>query len=368
MLDVRSHGEGTIYQRPKEGRWVAVVSLGGGRRRSRYAKTKAEAKVALTSMLRDIELDRDPRGLTVAEFLRRWLRDSRKVGPATKRQREMIVRVHLIPAFGHLQLTALRPAHIEAYTNAKERTHSTRTVHHHYAVLRTALRWAVSNRWVDYNAAADADPPKTSTPRRPHLTAAQLSRLFTGTTDDRLHAAYVLAGTVGLREAEILGLGWDDIDLDAGTLTVRYTLHRVGKSWGRLEPKSGRPRSIDLPPIAVTALRAQRLRMTAERQPRWVYFGLVFLTSAGQPYHGSNLTRQHLYPALERLSLPRVTFHDLRHSAATNMAVAGVPLQVIANILGHSTIRVTADLYAHVVSDQRRDAADRIQASFGAVS
>lgn len=365
MLDVRSHGEGTIYERRKEGRWVATVSLGGGRRRSRYAKTRAEAKVALTSMLRDIELDRDPRGLTVGDFLQRWLRDGRHGAPATKRQREMIVRVHLVPALGHYALTALRPAHVEAYTKAKERTHSARSVHHHYAVLRTALRWAVANRWADFNAAAEASAPKPKTPRRPHLTAEQMSRLFAGLEGDRLHAAFVLAGTVGLREAEILGLAWDDIDLDPGTMVVGHTLQRVDGAWFRPSPKSGKARTIDLPPIAVTALRAQRSRMTEERKPDWAYFGLCFVTSNGQPYHGSNLTRQHLYPALERLGLPRVTVHDLRHSAATNMALAGVPLQVIANILGHSTIRVTADLYAHVVGDQRRDAAARIEASFG---
>lgn len=367
MPDVRSHGEGTIYRRPKEGRWVATVSLGAGRRRSRYVKTRDEAKVALASMLRDIDLDRDPRGLTVGDCLRRWLRDADHGAPATYRQREMIVRVHLEPALGHHALTALRPAHVEAYAKGKRRTHASRTVHHHYAVLRTALRWAVVNRWADFNAAADATAPKVSAPQRPHLTADQLGRLFEGTVADPLHAAFVLAGTVGIREAELLGLGWDDVDLDSGIVTVGFTLHRQDKGWVRLPPKSRRPRTIDLPPIAIEALRAQRVRMVAARKPDWTYFGLVFLTARGQPFHGTNMTADHLYPALTRLGLPRVTVHDLRHSAATNMALAGVPLQVIAAILGHSTIRVTADLYAHVVGDQRRDAARRIEASLRGV-
>src|SRR4051812_29834282 len=110
MPIVRSHGEGTIYRRPKEGRWVATVSLGGGRRRSRYAKTRDEAKAALRDMLRDIALDRDPRGLTLADCLRLWLRDANHGSPATYRQREMIVRVHLTPALGHHALTAIRPS------------------------------------------------------------------------------------------------------------------------------------------------------------------------------------------------------------------------------------------------------------------
>lgn len=367
MRHVRSHGEGTVYRRPKEGRWVATVSLGGGRRRSRYTKSKADALAALRDLQRDVELDRDPRGLTLRDFLQRWLRDANHRSPATYRQREMIVRVHLEPALGHHALTALRPADVEAYQKVKGRTLAPRTVHHHHSVLRTALRWAVANRWADFNAAAEASAPSVDQPQRPHLSAAQLSRLFVGMEGDRLHAAFVLAGTVGLREAELLGLAWDDVDLDSGVVQVSATLHRKDGGWVRLAPKSRRPRTIELPLITVDALRAQRSRMVAERQPDWEYFGLCFLTSKGQPYHGPNLTRQHLYPALDRLGLPRVTVHDLRHSAATNMALAGVPLQVIAAILGHSTIRVTADLYAHVVGEQRRDAAERIEASLRGV-
>jgi integrase len=214
---------------------------------------------------------------------------------------------------------------------------------------------------LERNVAALAEPPRIRQRERRWLSAADARRLIDATADDRLHALYVLALTTGMRQGELLALAWDDIG--EGTVTVRATLARIDGEWLRLEPKTERGRrTVVLTSEASTALAEHRRRMAGERTPAWRYHGLVFTTARGEPIHGPNLIKP-LRAYLASLGLPPITWHDLRHSAASVMLAAGVPLRVIADILGHATIRVTADLYAHVGLELQRDAAERVSAA-----
>lgn len=210
---------------------------------------------------------------------------------------------------------------------------------------------------------------------RQFLDAGQVRILIEGTREHRLWPLWVLAVSTGLRSAECRGLVWSDIDFAAGSLTVRGTLqrthegeadHEEGDPWARRPPKTAKSRrTIQLPAVTLAALQEQRERQTAERGERPAPIDdYVFRTVGGFPVDGSNVLPE-LYAELERLGLPRVTFHDLRHSAATVLFAAGVPLPVIADILGHSTVRVTADLYRHHIPALSKDAADRMQAAIG---
>ena len=170
--------------------------------------------------------------------------------------------------------------------------------------------------------------------------------LIDGTREDPMHPFYVLALSTGMREAEMLGLTWERIDFDRRTVTVADTLQRVNGEWKLLPPKTERSRrTIDVPEATIVALRAHRTAQRLLRASKGELGpdGLVFTTSTGRPIHGSNLLPR-FRATLERLGLPRITIHDLRHSAATWLFALGVPLPVIADRLGHSTIRVTADL------------------------
>ena len=189
--------------------------------------------------------------------------------------------------------------------------------------------------------------------------------MIEGTRDDRLHALWVLAATTGMREAEMLALTWDDID--EAHVTIRHTLHRIDGEWKLRQPKTEKSRrTIPLPPVTVAALREHRVRQMEEQAAAGALgrSGLVFTTPRGQPIHGSNLSKE-LHAVLKRLKLPKVNPHDLRHSAATVLYAAGVPLGVISRMLGHSTIRLTADLYTHRVEDLEKDAADKMQGAVG---
>ena len=196
---------------------------------------------------------------------------------------------------------------------------------------------------------------------RTYLTTSQVRYLIEHSREERYWPLWVLIVTTGLRVSEALGLAWSDVDLEAASVRVAHQLARVNGEWVRSEPKTRRSRrTVALIPIAVEALREQRVRQDRERadHPRPID-SLVFTTPVGAPIHSTNILPA-WYATLKRLGLPRVTTHDLRHSAATMMLAAGVPLPVIADVLGHSTMRVTADLYAHIGVELRRDAADRL--------
>lgn len=356
MDSVRGHGEGTIYRR-KDGRWVASVTLPTGYRRSRYAKTRAVAKAVLEEMLQGGTEKR-----TLGDFLAGWLREAHgTIRPATWRQYEMIARVHLTPALGRVPLRSLTPELVSDYLTRKRRTLSAQSVRHHRAVLRRALHVAQARGLVTRNAASLSSAPRM--PRQKALqalTAAQVGILVDGTRDDRLWALYVVAATAGLRQAELLGLAWDDVDLDRGLLHIRSTLHRVDGEWVLAEPKTGSgERTVPLSEIAVEALTDHRRRMAGERTPEWKYHGLVFVTPSGNPIHGPNLLPP-FYDHLEQLGLPRIPWHGLRHSAASVMLEAGVPIEVVSRVLGHSTIRVTMDVYGHLTEKVLRQASEGV--------
>jgi integrase len=172
-----------------------------------------------------------------------------------------------------------------------------------------------------------------------------------------------------MREGEVLGLRWSDVDLVRRTVTVRRSLARTRQGWALAEPKTPRSRrTIPLASEAVAALRRQRTAQKAARVAAGSAWSndldLVFTDAAGRPHKGSNVTKD-FAAALRRLALPHVRFHDLRHGAATLMLAAGLDLFTVSRHLGHSTIAITADTYGHLTSDRRRDAADAIEQAIG---
>src|SRR5205807_7025156 len=191
------------------------------------------------------------------------------------------------------------------------------------------------------------------------LAPGQVIRLLEAAKGDRLEALYVLAVTTGLRQGELLGLHWDDIDLAGTALRVRHTLHELnGRLWIG-EPKTRRARrQVDLPAIAVVALRNHRERMMIEGHPD----ELVFCDTRGGPLRKSNLVRRSFLPLLKRAGLPTIRFHDLRHTAATLLLAQGVHPKIVQERLGHSQISLTLDTYSHVLPGMGREAASKLDA------
>jgi integrase len=188
-------------------------------------------------------------------------------------------------------------------------------------------------------------------------------KFLEATKGDRLRALYSVALTVGLRQGEALGLRWQDVDLELGTLMVTRQLQRIDGEFQLVELKTKRSRrTLALPAIAVREIRDHQIRQQAEREragPGWNSRNLVFTRGDGGPLDGTVLTHQ-FHRLLDRADLPQRRFHDLRHSCATLLQAQEVSPRVAMEILGHSHIAVTMDMYTKVVTALKRDAADRI--------
>ncbi len=182
---------------------------------------------------------------------------------------------------------------------------------------------------------------------------------------ERLEARFTVALTLGLRQGETLGLRWQDVDLEAGDLRVRVALQRVKGKLQLVEPKTpGSRRALPVPPSVVLALREHRRNQLEERLavgPLWQDSGLVFTTTIGTPPDATNVVR-HCRAILDRAGLPRMRYHDLRHACASLLLAQGVKLRTIMEILGHSQLSTTAEVYAHVLPALQGDAANRMEA------
>lgn len=368
----RGNGEGTITLRP-DGRWMARISVGGGRRRTVYAKTRGEAARLLTDELKrshdGVSLSMSAR-LTVAAYLDAWIAGARSsVRGSTWRRYEILVRLQLLPRLGHVRLMRLAPTDLStAYADMLSSGLAPRTVGHAHRVLGRALREAEVAGIVTRNVARLVRPPRVANVEMHTFNADQARTLISAAVDtnDRLAAIYAVALATGARQGELLALRWQDVDIDRGTIRITRTLIRASGGLTMSEPKtaSGK-RTIPVGRSTIDALRAHRTAQVAERLrvgPAWQDGDLVFASQTGAPVDPSNLLSRHYYPLLRRVGLPRLTFHALRHTAATLMLGSGTHIRVVAERLGHADPTVTLRVYSHVTPTMQREAAQVMDA------
>jgi len=362
---MRHKGEGSVYAETREGRqkrYVAQLSLGDGKyHRRRFPGTK-EGKAEAVAYIRATTAHAAPgRTSRLSDYLASWIAAVEKsLAPATLRRYEQICRLWLVPRLGSKRLDRLTVGDVRSYLF--DLPLHERTVSHHRAVLRKALNDAIVEGLITRNVAALVKPPTIPQTEARWLSGDELRVLFDATEGARLHALWVLAGTTGLRSAELLGLSWSDIDLDAGGLSVRRTLHRSVGGWSLRPPKTRATRHVPLTDYAVWALREHRRRQSLDSMAggHGLPAGLLFTTEAGQPLHGWAPSR-YLRRALLDAGLPVVTLHQLRHSCASWWLAEGVDIKTVSVLLGHTDPRITGQLYLHVGPDLMRDAADRMQ-------
>lgn len=373
----RGQNEGSIYKRT-DGRWVAVANLGyrnGKRwRKAFYGKTRKEVQERLTSALSALQggVAPIPEKQTVQQFLDDWLKNSVKqaVRPRTFIRYGEHVRLHINPTLGHIKLSKLTPQHVQSLLNELLKCGlAPSTVVYTHAVLRRALRQALRWNHVSRNSASLVDAPRVEKHEIEPLSPEQARVFLKSLNGDRLEALYSVALAVGLRKGEALGLRWDDIDLDEGTLAVRWSLQRIDSKLVLVEPKSKQSRrSIALPQTAVAALKRHRVRQLQERLlagSRWQENRYVFPSTIGTPMDTRNLTR-HFNKALRNAGLPPKRFHDLRHTCASLLLAQSVQPRVVMEILGHSQISLTMDTYSHVIPELQKEAAAQMDALLGA--
>jgi integrase len=368
----RANGDGDVF--PRKNNAGRITSYRGayvgldGKRRYVSGKTKEEARRNLRRARGDAErgLVFDADNLQVGEYLDRWLSDSvRDTVKATTFERyEQIARLHLKPSLGRVKLKGLTPAHVRGlYREKLEAGSSARTVRYMHTTLHKALKQAVMDGLIPRNATEAVTPPQSSREEMCPLTPEQAKLLLQVAHEagDRLAALYVLAIHTGLRQGELLGLKWDDVNLEDGSLQVRRTL-AITKNGPVLTPPktTGSRRSVKLTSKAIEALKRHLERQLGEIDwigSLWSENGLIFASEKGEPINRHNLTRRSFKPLLKRAGLPQIRFHDLRHTCATLLLTRNVNVKIVSEMLGHSTIAITLDTYSHVLPNMRDQAA-----------
>lgn len=355
----RGNGEGTVY-RTSDGRWRGQASI-AGKRHSVCGRTRAAALQELGRTIAASRAAIDGAATTLAGLLDRWLDEvvAPALRPRTVRLYGDIARLHLIPALGSLPLAELRPEHVRRLHAALLALGlAPKTVRIAHGVLHGALQQAMAWQLVSGNVAALARPPRVPRKEIAVLDAGQVRRLLDAAEGGRWATLLTLALATGMRQGELLGLRWEDIDLDAGLVRVQRQLGRDGML---AEPKtaSGR-RVIALPSSAVAMLRSHR-REREERPPAPGHYEPVFCTSTGKPLCWRNVSR--VFKAqLRQAALPAVPFHALRHTAVALLIRQGVHPKVIQERLGHGSAATTLDYYGHLLPGLGRDAAARLDA------
>lgn len=367
----RANGEGAIT-RYKDGRWCGrytVHTADGPKRKAVYGKTKAEVRAKLTKALaeRDSGLVFEAENPVVKSYLERWLEDSVKdsVKQSTYESYEYMVRRHLVPAFGSKRLRNLSPAQVQnLYRQKLDSGLSRRTVQLIHTTLHKALKQAMKWGLVPRNVAEAVDAPRPQKKEIHPLAPEQVKRFLEAAQGDRLEALYGLAVTSGLREGELLGLRWQDVDLERRAVRVRQQLTRTKTGLSFTTPKNGKGRNVAIMDLTVAALKAHRKRQADERSKMgdlWQDTHLVFTSITGTPLDVGNLTNRSFRPLLERASLPRIRFHDLRHTFATLFLSNGTHPKIVQEMLGHTNISMTMDTYSHVLPNMQGEAVDKVE-------
>lgn len=367
----RGRGEGSIFQRD-DGRWSATISLGtdaNGKRQRRtiYGATKSDVTKELTR-LQNQKLSgthRPVSKLTVAEFLTQWLDTSAalRVRRTTLVNYRLNIDRHVVPVVGSVPLEKLTPMQVMGiYSTMAGKGLSARTQQLVHTILRRALKMAVKWGLCIRNVCDAVDRPAATRHEAGFLNAEQAGKLLHAARGDRLEALYVVALTTGMRQGELFGLEWQDIDLSAGTLSVRRAMKYCQGEFFVEEPKTAKSRrNVMLPAMAVEALHDHRRRMMAEGRAGDVR---VFSQPDGTPLSWDFIRRKSLQPLLKDAGLPPVRFHDLRHSHASLLFAAGTHPRVVQERLGHSTVGITLDIYSHCLPTMQTEAASKMDAMF----
>lgn len=365
----RGRGEGSIYKRA-DGRWVGSYSAGyngEGKRRRRvvYGESKKEVKDRLRELENEVAAGRpvEVQRITLAEYLDRWIASiENTVAPSTYTRYKCSVEQQIKPHLGSMRLAAIAPLHVEQLYGllAKAET-SPRTRQLAGVTLGVALKHAVRLKLIGSNPVRDIAKPRVKRRELKVWDAAQVGVFLKAAEGDRLEALYVLALAAGLRQGELFGLQWADVDFDGNSIGVQRSLEELNGKHRLKEPKSGRGRRVDLPAFAMKALVRHRAAMLAEGN----IAGPVFCDHQGGFLRKGNVSRRSFRPMITKANVPAIRFHDLRHSHATVLLAAGENVKVVSERLGHANIKITLDTYAHVLPTMQKAAADRLQKLLG---
>jgi len=367
--------KGHIRER-SPGHWAVVIDVRDtqtGKRKRRWHSfkgTKREAQVECARLISELQKGThvDTTRITVAAFLERWLEHMQgQVSPRSLERYAELARKNLAPLLGGLALAKLQPAHISAaYAKALASGRrdgkgglSARTVTHVHRVLHEALQQAVVWRLLASNPAAFVKPPKVQRAEMKTYDLQQTAELLEALRGNRMFIPTVLAGLCGLRRGEIAALRWRHVDFDAGHISVEQSAEQTHAGVRYKPPKTGRARTVAMGATVAAELRAHRLAQVQALLSIGVRLtddSFVVAQADGSPVQPNTLTHNWVIECA-KIGLPRIRFHDMRHTHATHLLASGVHPKVASERLGHSKVGLTLDTYSHVLPNMQADAA-----------
>jgi integrase len=361
------------------GHWAIVIESRDpqtGKRKRKWHSfkgTKREARIECSRLITEAQrgIGLEPSKVTLAEFLHRWLAHMRpQISPRTHERYTELVTKNIIPALGSVTLSRLHAVQIsEAYTRALVSGRrdgkgglSPASVHYQHRVLKKAIGQAVKWGLLPGNLLDAVDPPRVERTRMQTYDMAQTAEALALARPTRLYVAVLLALLCGLRRGEITALRWRNVDLEGAQLAIVESTEQTSKTIRLKETKTGRARTVALPSLVVDELRRHRIEQAQELLQigiRQDGESFVYAREDGQPMQPRSLT--HAWDQFRaRTTLPRIRFHDLRHSHATHLLAGNVHPKIASERLGHSKVGITLDLYSHVLPGMQADAAARV--------
>ncbi len=359
--------------------WLVRVFLGRDSqtgKRKYHNKTvrgnRKDAQKYLNGVLRDLDLGTfvEPSSMTLNEYLDKWLETAAKARLSERvfADYKYLLDLYLRDVIGSKRISDLRAMDIQLlYSAMQEKGLSSRTVRYVNAVLSSALKQAVKWGVIARNPASLVELPKIQRKEMQALSTEQAVKFLKAAAEDRYSVLFTLALITGMRPEEYLGLQWKDIDLQNGVITVqRAVIERNKIGWYFSEPKTTTSRrSIPIPQSLLQALTKHKHKQLEERLKAgasYQDYDLVFATREGTPLLRRNIVRRHFKPILKRAGLPEsLRLYDLRHSCATLLLAANENPKVVGERLGHASIRMTMDVYSHVLPTMQRAASDKLE-------
>ncbi len=368
---MRSHGEGTITQR-KDGRWQAQISLGDGKRKTFYGKTKKEVREKLRVAINEQKQGKLALGSsqTVKQFLDDWLENFHKSGIryhsyVTYRN---FIKNHILPSFGHVKLEKLTSRQIDTFYSERLKSgFAAETVRGIHRMLHKAFADAVRWKLVSYNVCDEVKQPRADEYEKQILTEQQAKKLLEAAKSHTLEAMLTMAVATGMRQGELLGLKWDDIDFEKRIISIRRTAYAVtGKGIVVDDPKTAVSKAkIMIPQFVVDALvlhKARQEEIKVKSGEKWRENGIVFCNHFGGFMH-AHYVRDLFKRLLRDANLPGMRFHDLRHSAATLLLGMGIHPKLVQSLLRHSDIAQTMK-YSHIQPSMQQNMMDDLDKHF----
>ncbi|MDE3094202.1 MAG: site-specific integrase [Acidobacteriota bacterium] len=370
MASRRANHEGSIYQRSSDGRWIGAIRMGrgpDGRHLRKYvtASTRSKVAIKLKALQRQVDDGLLPKDghITLSTLFERWTEDVMRhhVEASTLRNYRSIARIHLLPVLGHREIVALNVDDVDRLLSLKRDSGlAPSTVRRIRIVLAQCLNQAIRWGLLVRNVAALSRPPKSLRTEGRTLSPDQARRFLSTLKGRRSEALFTLLLCTGLRRGEALGLMWTDFDRQAGVIRVARQLKREGRALLTTDTKTFRSRrAINLPHTMIATLlehEENQVRERHRRGERWIDTGFIFTTSKGTPIDPRNFYRE-FRSICDEAGLGHWHPHELRHSAASLMLAQGVKLHVVSQVLGHSSIRMTSDVYGHLLEPDRQGAA-----------